>query len=85
MQELKATSAASHGSIQLHCQRMAVLLGDDVLDKAEPLAETALLDIAAGLSTADDGSLTLTAQVNDLQSCLHVRAESGHPFAHIRT
>ena len=50
LQGLKAPSVASHGSIRLHCQRMAVLLGEDVLDKAEPLAEAALLDIAAGLS-----------------------------------
>ncbi len=68
MQERKATTAASHGSIRLHCRRMAVLVGEDVPDRAEPLVEAALLDVAAGLSTGDHGSLTLTLQVPCLQS-----------------
>ena len=46
-----------------------MLLGDDVLSRADPLVEAALLDVSASVCTAYNGMLMVKAQVHILHAC----------------
>ena len=75
-QEGKPHSTSAPASLELRIRRMAVLLGDDVLNRSEPLVEAALLNVSASVCTAEGGMLNVKAQVRCMREPLEEQCQT---------